>query len=175
MQLSHEATLRWIDRQRAWRLARKTTPIWARKIAADEIGAEFQTVDRVVQRAREGFWLCVGVAGEPWFQSPRKVRAKYDLAGEEEKQFPFDRGPHKYRVFRPKAAVLNWVAQVTGPGITGFFIRVGYDPASPLYSPAGGYVVKDHVPDPYQGDPEDVWLVQQAIFESTYQWVSCEG
>ena len=63
------------------------------------------------------------------------------------------------------------MAQVKGPGIEGFFIKPGYDPERPLYSPAGGYVVKDHVADPYRDNPKDVWLVQQPLFESTYSLV----
>jgi hypothetical protein len=63
------------------------------------------------------------------------------------------------------------VAQVKGPGIAGFFIKPNYDPEHPLYSPAGGYVVTDDVPDPYQAKLRDVWLVQEAIFNSTYELI----
>ncbi len=58
-----------------------------------------------------------------------------------------------------------------GPGIAGFYIRPNYDMAHPLYSPAGGYVVKDHGPDPYRADVTDVWLVQEVLFNSTYELV----
>ena len=57
------------------------------------------------------------------------------------------------------------------PGIEGFYIRPGYDPEQQLYSPSGGYVVKDEVKDPYTDKPSDVWLVQQSLFESTYELV----
>jgi hypothetical protein len=59
--------------------------------------------------------------------------------------------------------------EVKGPGIAGLFIRPSYDPKHPLYSPAGGYVVRDDVKDPHQAKPNDVWLVQQGLFESTYE------
>lgn len=167
--LTHEETLRWVDEHRAWRLARKTRPIWARPVAPEEVGREFQTADHVKEIAREGFWLCVGVAGEPWFQARAKVEAKYEPAGEEAKKFEFDVQPRSYRKFKPKGTVRNWVAQVTGPGVEGFSVRPGYDPGRPLYSPAGGYVVRDEVADPYLDVPKDVWLVQQPLFESTYE------
>jgi hypothetical protein len=169
--LSHDETLKWIQEHRAWRLAKKTKPIWARPVEADEVGKEFQTADHITQKARDGFWLCVGVAAEPWFQTPEKVRDKYEQAGEEEKQFSFEAKPHRYRIYRPRGDVRNWVAQVKGSGIEGFFVKPNYDRGRPLYSPGGGYVVKDHVPDPYVGDPDDVWLVQEGLFESTYELI----
>jgi hypothetical protein len=169
--LSHDETLRWITEQKAWRLARKTRPIWARPVTPDEVGREFQTADHVKEVARGGSWLCAGVAGEPWFQAREKIEAKYEPDGEASKKFDFDAKPYTYRKFKPKGMVRNWVARVKGPGIKGFFIRPGYDPDRPLYSPAGGYVIMDEVPDPYRGKPQDVWLVQESLFESTYEIV----
>ena len=128
--LSHEETLRWVTEHKAWRRARKTKPIWARAVEAEEVGKEFQTADHAVEKARAGYWLCVGVAGEPWFQTLEKIEGKYEPAGEEVKTFEFDGKPRKYRIFKPKATTRNWVAQVKGPGIAGFFIRPNYDPAA---------------------------------------------
>jgi hypothetical protein len=167
--LTHEETLAWIDEHRAWKLARKTRPVWVRDVTPGEVGKEFLTADHVKEVAREGVWLCVGIAGEPWFQSREKVEAKYEPDGEEDRKFDFDAKPHTYRRYKPKGTIRNWVARVEGPGIEGFSVRPGYDPERPLYSPAGGYVVKDDVKDPYTEAPKDVWLVQQALFESTYE------
>ena len=167
--LSHDETLRWVASHNAWRRARKTRPIWARDVTAEEVGKEFQTADHAVEKARSGFWLCVGVAGEPWFQTLEKIQGKYEPAGEVVKTFKFDGKPRTYRIFKPKATTRNWVAQVQGPGIAGFSIRPNYDPRSLLSSPSGGYVVRDDVEDPYRAKPDDVWLVQQGIFESTYE------
>jgi hypothetical protein len=169
--LTHEETLRWIGENRAWRRARKTRPIWARPVEPDEVGREFQTADHVKEKARAGAWLCVGVAGEPWFQSLEKIEGKYERDGTEAKTFEFDKKSRTYWKYKPKGTVRNWVAQVQGPGIAGFTIRPGYDPKRPLYSPVGGYVVKDDVKDPYRDNPKDIWLVQQSLFESTYEIV----
>jgi hypothetical protein len=92
--LTHEETLRWIDDHRAWRQARKTRPIWARPIEREEVGKEFQTADHIKEVARAGFWLCVGVAGEPWFQTHEKIEAKYEPDGEEPKTLGFDTKSH---------------------------------------------------------------------------------
>ncbi len=175
MQLSHEQTLDWIQQHRAWRLAKKVKPIWARAGQADEIGRPFQTADHATEVAQEGFWLCVGVVGEPWFQKLEKIEAKYDRAHQESKQFSFDQKSHVYQVFEPKGDVRNWAAQVSGPQIEGFYIRPNYDMQHPLYSPTGGYVVKNHVSDPYRDNPDEVWLVQQPLFESTYELLLSSG
>ncbi len=166
---SHEETLRWIGENKAWRLARKNRPIWARPVEPEEVGKEFQTADHVREKAPAGVWLCVGVVGEPWFQAFEKIEGKYERDGQETRTFAFDGNPRTYRKYKPKGTIRNWVAQVKGPGIAGFYVRPGYDPARPLYSPPGGYVVKDDVADPYRDEPKDVWLVQQSLFESTYE------
>lgn len=173
MELTHEQTLKWIQDNNAWRPARKVKPILVRAVGKDEIGKAFQTADRAVERAQEEFALCVGVAGEPWFQKMDRVVARYDLAGEREEQFPFDTERYTYKVYRPKDNVRNWVAQVKGEWqgrpIAGFTIRPKYDMDHPLYAPAGGYVVRDDAPDPNADSQAGVWLVQQALFESTYE------
>jgi hypothetical protein len=46
--LSHEETLRWIVEHQAWQRARKTKPTWARIVAREEVGKEFQTADHTV-------------------------------------------------------------------------------------------------------------------------------
>jgi hypothetical protein len=171
--LSHEETLRWIAEHRGWRQARKTRPIWVRPVAPDEVGKEFQTADNVAEIARLGYMLCVGVAGEPWFQSLEKVKSKYRPEGPEvRKVFAFDTRPRAYRLYQPSGKVLNWVAKVEGPGIKGFFIKPSYDPRRPLYSRTGGYVVKEDCADPYRDCPDDVWLVQKSLFESTYEFAN---
>jgi hypothetical protein len=169
--LTHEQTLQWIQKNRAWRHARKTKPLWARPVDPEELGKEFQTADHAVERAKEGYWLCVGVAGEPWFQKLEKIEAKYNRGEDETKQFTFDSKPRTYHVYRPKENIRNWVAQVKGPGIAGFYIKPNFDMDHPLYSPAGGYVVTDDVADPYQSKLTDVWLVQEAIFNSSYELI----
>jgi hypothetical protein len=167
--LSHDETLRWIAEHRAWRVARKTKPIWARAVAAEEIGRAFRSADHTTQRPQSGAWLCVGSAGEPWFQSKAKIDAKYRHDGEEQRRFDFDDGPRAYHRFVPDAAARSWAAQVTAPDIEGFYIGLPESADRPLYSPAGGYVVTDYVDDPYGVDLADVWLVQQSLFEDTYE------
>jgi hypothetical protein len=172
--LSHEETLRWIAENKAWRRARKTRPIWARPVEPDEVGQEFQTADHVKEKAHAGAWLCVGVAGEPWFQSLEKIESKYERHAQESRRFGFDTKARAYRKYIPKGTIRNWVAQVEGPGIAGFQIRSDYEPDRPLYSPAGGYVVKDNVADPYRDKSKSVWLLQQSLFESTYELIRDE-
>lgn len=169
--LTHEEVLALIADRKLWRRAHKTKPILVRVLQDAEIGRDFTTADHTIEKGQSGFVLCVGVAGEPWFQTPAKVDGKYTTTGETEThQFDFDTEPQEYQVWHPKPGVNNWVAQIPAiEGVEGFTIRPKYDMEHPLYSPTGGFVVKDDVPDPYEGNPNDVWLVQRALFESTYQ------
>lgn len=169
--LAHDETLLWIAEHKAWRLARKTKPMWARPVEPDEVGKDFQTADQVKEKARADAWLCVGIAGEPWFQMHEKIDAKYEQDGQEAKKFDFDTKKRTYRIYKPKGTARNWVAQVKAPDIKGFYVRPSYDPDRPLYSPSGGYVVKNEVTDPYHDKPREVWLVQQSLFESTYELI----
>lgn len=167
--LTHEETLAWIDARRAWRRVRKTEPIWARAVTLDEIGKKVQTADRAIEEAREGAWLCIGIANEPWFQSLEKIEKKYNRAHAESRQFPLDHKPYVYVLFEPKPEVLNWAARVDDPSVAGFWIRPAYDPDTPLYSVSGGYVLKGDVTDPYREESNDVWLVQKDLFNKTYE------
>ena len=173
-ELTHEETLAWVHENRAWRKAKKTRSMWARAITAEEVGKEFQTADRAKFMARENAWLCVGVAEEPGFQAWEKIEAQYERGEAELKKFAFDDKPYEYHLFRPKPDITNWAAQVKGSNIAGFSIRPGYDPGNPLHSEQGGYVVKGEVADPYQDKLDDVWLVQQPLFESTYEFLNDE-
>ena len=169
--LGHDETLRWVREHHAWRLARRTRPIWARPVDDGEVGRTFATADHADEVARPGYWLSVGVCGEPWFQSAEAIASKYQRRSTEARRFAFDDRPRSYVELVPRTESRNWAACVDGPDIEGFYIQVGYDRDSPLYSPAGGYVVRDPAGDPYAGEPDDVWLVQRALFESTYDWV----
>jgi len=168
--LTHDQTLEWIERHSAWRPARKVKPIWARPLTDEEIGREFQTADHAVEKGKPGALLCVGVAGEPWFQSAEKVLAKYAPGKEETRKFSFDTKPRVYRLYRPLPDSRVLAAQVKGEGIKEFSIRPGYDPTVTLRSPAGGYVVRNYTADPTTR-PSDAWLVQRELFESTYEFV----
>ena len=97
------------------------------------------------------------------------MRIETHCPGIGQRAFAFDDRPHAYRRYVPKPTARSWAAQVKGPGIAGFTIRPNYDPSRPLSAPAGGYVVRDDVADPYAAAPADVWLVQEALFESTYE------
>jgi hypothetical protein len=167
--LTHEQTLEWIDKNRAWRRAKKTQLIWVREVEQEERDKDYLTAEGTVQRPQEGYWLCVGVVGEPWFQRKERIYGKYEQSCNETKQFAFDARPFDYLVFKPKGDVRNWAAQVSGPGLIEFSLKPNYDPSQVLLCAAGGYVVTDDVPDPYQGILNDVWIVQRAIFESSYE------
>ena len=51
--------------------------------------------------------------------------------------------------------------------------QAGHPPSGAPHSmqnrPSGGFVVRDFCDDPYSANPDDVWLVQEPLFLSTYE------
>jgi predicted acylesterase/phospholipase RssA len=177
--LSHEETLEWIRQNRSlWRRVKKTQSIDARAIQPDELDKDFHTAEGTTQRPQPGYWLSVGIIGEPWFQKKDRLEARYEHAGVKTMKFDFDDRPREYQVYKPKEDVFNWAIQIKdGDRIASLTFRASYDPKQPLMAPAGAYVVTEDSPSP-PDDPahvKDIWLVQQAIFESTYEAVSASA
>ena len=179
--LSHDESLKWIEEHKAWKLAKKTRPIWARPVEPDEDGKEFQTADHVKQVARKDSWLCVGSAGEPWFQALDKIEGKYEPSGEEVKSFRFDTGARTYKTLQAEGGC----EELGGPGERtrhrGILHQAGLRPGvAPLLARRR---VRGQGPcrRPLSGQSQgclaraaakDVWLVQQPLFESTYSIVT---
>ena len=68
LHLRHDQTLAWIRANQAWRRVKKTGRVYARALTLAERHQAFPSADGIPQRGRDGDVLCVGVAGEPWFQ-----------------------------------------------------------------------------------------------------------
>ncbi len=168
--LTHEQTMAWIRHKGQWRRAKKTKEMWARATTAEEKDKDFHTAEGPVQRPQPGHWLCVGIVGEPWFQKKEKIDAKYELVRTETRRFGFDDRPFEYQVLKPKGDVANQVVQIKGDGITFFAFRPTYDNQEVIL-PAGAYVVTGDVADPRNDPLQDVWVVQQSIFESSYELI----
>ncbi|MFL5330277.1 MAG: patatin-like phospholipase family protein [Gemmataceae bacterium] len=177
--LNHDQTLAWVQANVLWRKAKKTGRIYVRELSAEEKGRETLTFDGVWQRPAEGDVLCVGLAGEPWFQPRQRVEARYVEGDTVEMHFPaVESCSHSYRIFRPRADALCWAAQVNPPEIKSFSLRLRRSPTDPLTSSVGGYVVTECAADsdarPDLIGETDVWLVQQKVFEMSYEFVTDE-
>jgi hypothetical protein len=168
--LTHEQTLRWISDHNAWRLACKTSPLWARPVASGE-QLTIRTKENEEQTAHDGDWLCVGADGDPWLQSKETLEAKYTRGPAEPPPHPFETPGREYYRFEPRPDVRNWVAHIQGPdleGVTEFTIQSARDKNKVHTSRLGGYAVTRGNADPRQKLPDDIWVVQEEVFDKTY-------
>ena len=126
------------------RLARKTKPIWAKRLDTDQL---IETIEGSIQ-AKAGHYLCRGVVGEFWAQAESKLREKYSQGDEidEEGWQRFDP--------KPDAPPVEANAIAEPFQVESHFGR--------LSGQAGDYVIRNTT------DRSDVWIVAKAIFEASY-------
>lgn len=142
-----------LNRARAWFHARKTAPIWARRLTQDQ---EVPTLEGVVT-ARAGDFLCRGEAGEVWPQAAAKVEARYTATDIVDAD--------GWRKFLPRADSEGVMAAQV-PRV--FQVQTAH---GTLSGKAGDYLLKNcrDRDVPY---PADVWVVDQRLFRATYRSVA---
>lgn len=124
---------------------RKTKSIWAKRITAQQ---EVATLEgRLLVQPDD--YLCKGIAGEHWPQKYSKLLDKYSPTDEIDSEGwqRFDPKPH---------ATAALAAQVA------FDFRVAAHWGE-LTGKANDYVVRSKL------DPTDIWIVDKAIFEASYE------
>lgn len=135
-----------------WFHARKTRPIWARRLEQAE---RVQTLEGEEDVPASNF-LCRGEAGDIWPQSAERLEAKYvatdEVSADGWRKYlphPDNTGVMASRVEHPFAVTAKW---------------------GELKGKPGDYVVKnyDDRDAPY---PEDVWIVDAVLFQATYERV----
>jgi hypothetical protein len=148
----NQALLDELDAAGSWFHAKKTRPIWARKLERD------QSVDTLEDKvtAKAGDFLCRGAAGEFWPQSAKTLEARYTPTDTVDAE-----GWRKYQP-RPDAQGVM-AAQVTHP----FKVTATW---GTLSGKADDYVLKNFR-DRAVAYPEDVWVVDQSLFRATYEVV----
>jgi hypothetical protein len=125
--------------------SRKTKPIWAKRI---ETTQDVETLEgRLV--AAPGDYLCRGIIGEQWPQKESKLLEKYTPSGD------FDEAG--WQRFDPKP---DSEPVEAAPVDQAFRVKAQW---GELTGKAGDYIVRSKT------DPTDVWIVDKAIFEGTYQ------
>ena len=139
-----------INQSQAWFHAKKTRPIWARKLEQD---GTVETLEGK-ETARAGDYLCRGEAGDVWPQSAQSLEAKYVPTDTVD-----DRGWTKYEPRPDAEGVL--AAQVGHP----FAVEAKW---GKLAGKTGDYVVKNFR-DKDTAYPQDVWVVDQRLFRATYE------
>jgi len=136
----------------AWFRARKTRPIWARRVETPERVRTLEADEDVPA----GSYVCRGEAGDIWPQSSERLAAKYAATDEVSAD-----GWTKYLPNPDSEGV--WAARVDRP----FEVRSSW---GRLSGKPGDYVVKDFDQGavPY---PADVWIVDAKLFAATYEAV----
>ena len=146
----NEKLLAEINRSQGWFHAKKTRPIWARKLESE------QSVDTLegLLNAKVGDFLCRGEAGEVWPQKGKALESKYSATSLVDGD-----GWRQYEP-RPDAEGIM-AAQVNHP----FHVKTKW---GTLSGKAGDYVAKNFR-DRDVPCPEDIWVVDQKLFQATYQ------
>ena len=124
---------------------RKTKPMWA-KLLHEPV--EVQTLEGP-EVVPAGAYLCRGIKGEPWGQSAEKVSQKYVPSGE-----PLDDGWEKF-LPHPDAPPVDATKIPTA-----FRVHTSW---GELSGKPGDYLVRSTT------DLTDMWIVDQSIFDSTYE------
>jgi len=131
--------------ERRLSLFSKTKSLWVKKIVSDQ---EVQTIEGLLS-ANAGDFLCRGIAGELWPQRAEKLREKYIPSGE------IDSAGWERFAPKPGAAPVNAAKAEASFRVIS---RWGE-----LFGKANDYVVCSTT------DPTDIWIVDGAIFETSYR------
>lgn len=142
--------LREVNEAGSWLPARKTRPIWAKRLERAETVQTLEGPEQVPA----GSYLCRGEAGDVWPQSEENLSAKYVATDEVD--------PEGWRKYMPRPDAEGvMAAQVDHP----FEVEAEW---GTLAGKAGDYLVKNRSDRdaPY---PRDVWVVDQDLFRATYE------
>ncbi len=125
--------------------ASKTKSLWAKQLHASQ---EISTLEGTLV-GNAGDWLCRGVQGEFWPQSPMKLKEKYSPSNDVDAE-----GWERFEP-KPESAPVE-AAQVATP----FRVKSQW---GELNGKAQDYVVRSTT------DPSDIWIVSRAIFDASYE------
>ncbi|TWT92350.1 PGDYG domain-containing protein [Stieleria varia] len=138
-------------------LAKKVKPLWARKAIVEETIESLEAMETV----QPGDYVCRGIHGELWGQKSDKLLEKYSPSEEVETvdgESAEEGKATQWRRFDPKPdAPPVRAIQRHEP----FCVQTSW---GLLRGKAGDYLVQSTT------DLTDVWVVDQAIFEATYQY-----
>ena len=135
-----------------WFHAKKTRPIWAKRLES----AQTVTTLEGKEQVEAGHYLCRGEAGDIWPQTEKDLTRRYQATDEADVD--------GWRKYQPDADAEGVMAtQVDGQ----FSIKASW---GTLTGKPGDYLLKNW------GDrdtvyPEDVWIVDQTLFQQTYEVV----
>jgi len=147
--------LEQVNKSNSWLHYKKTKPLWARELKTSETVGTLE--GKITYNA--GDFLCKGPSEDMWGQKAESLYKKYVQAPDSK---PDEEGWQK---FLSKADAVGVMA-----------VSIDHDFAvehqvwGTFHGKAGSYLVKSY---DYKDTefPEDMWIVNQKIFESTYEKV----
>jgi hypothetical protein len=141
------------NRAGAWFHAKKTRPIWARRIEKDQTVKTLEGEETV----QAGHMLCRGEAGDIWPQTVEQLVKRYTATDEVDAEgwrkhlpHPDAQGAMAIQINHPFTVVASW---------------------GRLSGKAGDYLLKSYQ-DRDVAYPDDVWIVDQKLFGETYAAVA---
>jgi hypothetical protein len=134
----------------AWFRAKKVRPIWAKRVETDQMVKTIEGTEMV----KAGDYLCRGEAGDIWPQKTTSLAEKYDKTEEVDAERWY-----KYVPRADSKGVL--AARVPHP----FTLKASW---GVLSGKTGDYIVKGFA-DRDVAYPDDVWIVDQKLFQATYK------
>jgi hypothetical protein len=148
-QSPNRAILDEANRAGAWFHAKKTRPIWAKRIEQDQMVQTLEGVETV----KAGHMLCRGEAGDIWPQTAEQLAKRYSPTEEMDAEgwrkhlpHPDAQGVMAIQIGHPFSVVASW---------------------GRLEGKAGDYLLKNYQ-DRDTDYPDDVWIVDQKLFAQTY-------
>lgn len=150
MPCENQSLLDEVNAAGLWFSACKTKPLWAKKL---KDARSVETLEGTMS-ANIGDYLCRGAAGDIWPQKAETLHKKYATTGEHDRD-----GWEKF-IPRLEGAGVQ-AARIDHP----FTVKANW---GDLKGQPGDYLVKRDA-DKDVTYPDDVWIVQQTIFESSYE------
>ncbi len=147
----NQALLDEVNGADSWFHAKKTRPIWARQAEKDQTLTTLEGEETV----SAGDYLCRGEAGDVWPQKEEKLLAKYQAT---------DTVEDGWRLYTPNPDAAGVMAAQIDHAFT---VEASW---GTLSGKAGDFAVKNF-DDSAVAYPEDVWIVDQALFRATYEEV----
>ena len=149
------AILEEVNHSQSWIRAKKNRPIWAKQLDKNETVKTIEGTEQV----KAGDFLCRGEAGDIWPQTSKSLNERYQAKDEVD-----SKGWRKY-VPRPDNEGVM-AAQVPHT----FVVHAKW---GVLSGKRGDYIVKNFA-DRDVSYPDDVWIVDQTLFQATYRTIEKE-
>ncbi len=149
----NQAILAEANQAAKWFHAKKTRPIWAKRLEAAQTVKTLEGEENV----SAGHYLCRGEAGDIWPQTEKELTKRYSSTDEMDAE-----GWRKYQPNPDAAGVM--AQQIDHP----FEVHAKW---GKLSGKKGDFLVKNYA-DREANNPEDVWIVDQKLFGQTYAKVT---